>query len=50
MSRRDFLKRGVIGVVASLALFIAGCGGGGGGQENGGENNGGEEEDGGGGY
>ncbi len=53
MSRKEFLKRGVIGVVASLALFVAGCGGGeggGGGQENGGENNGGEEEDGGGGY
>ena len=54
MSRREFLKRVIVGVVASLALFVAGCGEGGGGgggeQENGGENNGGEEEDGGGGY
>ncbi len=52
MSRREFLKRALVGVVASLALFVAGCGGGEGGggggeQENGGEQ---EEENGGGGY
>ena len=40
MSRREFLRRGVVGVVATLALFVAGCGGG---EE---EENG-EEEDGG---
>ncbi len=49
MSRREFLGRGVLGIVSALALFVAGCGGGEGGEEedNGEED---EEEDGGGGY
>lgn len=42
MSRREFFRRGVMGIVAALALFVAGCGGGQGGEE--------DEEDGGGGY
>lgn len=25
MSRREFLKRGIVGVVTSLALLITGC-------------------------
>lgn len=43
MSRREFLKRGVVGVVATLVLFVAGCGGGE--EEENGEED--EEEDGG---
>jgi hypothetical protein len=47
VSRGEFLKRGVVGIVAALALFVTGCGGGEGGEEeeNGEED---EEEDGGG--
>ena len=44
MSRREFLRRGVVGVAAPLALFVAGCGGGEE-EENGEEDE--EEEDGG---
>lgn len=39
VSRREFFKRGLVGIVAALALFVAGCGG-----------EGGEEEENGGGY
>ena len=47
MSRREFLKRGIAGLVAAFALFVAACGGGEGGEEeeNGEEENG-EEENG----
>ncbi len=48
MSRGEFLKRGVVGIAAALALFVAGCGGGEGGQEE--ENGEEEEEEDGGGY
>jgi hypothetical protein len=48
MSRREFLKRGLVGIAATLALFVAGCGGGEGGQEE--ENGEEEEEEDGGGY
>lgn len=40
MSRRDFLKRGVVGIVAAMALLLTGCGG-----EEGDEEEDGEEEE-----
>ena len=47
MSRKEFLKRGIVGIVASLALLVvAGCGEGG--EEENGEEE--DEENGGGGY
>ena len=47
MSRREFLKRGIVGLVAAFALFVAGCGGGEGGEEENGEEENGEEDGGG---
>jgi hypothetical protein len=49
VNRGKFLRRGLVGIVTVLALFVAGCGGGEGGEEeeNGEEN---EKDDGGGGY